>query len=49
MEQWKTVYKGECWNLHVPANKVVCLDGEVELEKSIIIQQERTLDNCASY
>ena len=49
MEQWKTVYKGECWNMHVPANKVVCLDGEVELEKSIIIQQERTLDNCASY
>jgi hypothetical protein len=31
IEQWNAVYKGECWNMHVPANKVVCLDGEVLL------------------
>lgn len=29
IEQWDSIYKGDGWNLFIPAKKVTCLDGEV--------------------
>ncbi len=31
VEQWNAIKKGENWNVNVPATKVICSDGEVEL------------------
>ena len=31
VEEWKAISKGTNWKYNVPATKVVCLDGEVEL------------------
>ncbi|MBQ3506818.1 MAG: leucine-rich repeat domain-containing protein [Clostridia bacterium] len=31
IEQWNTIEKGDNWNRSVPATKVVCSDGDVEL------------------
>ena len=33
MEQWNNIYKDKNWNLNVPAEKVVCIDGEVLLKQ----------------
>lgn len=29
--QWNSIVKGDDWNLNIPANKVVCADGEADL------------------
>jgi len=31
VEEWNAIEKGNDWNYEVPATKVVCKDGEVEL------------------
>ncbi len=31
VEEWNAIYKGNNWSYNIPATKVVCTDGEVEL------------------
>ena len=33
-EEWENIRKGALWNDHVPAKKVICTDGDVELENN---------------